>query len=238
MSPEQRHTAGWRQQWLALPLLCLLPLLAGAQGTIVHVQLSTPNPDPNFPWDAQGLRLWTEFTTSSYALDVNGDGNSEFTLSSGPASYGGFAISAVAGNSVLSLRSLDTTFVVPLDSLSPIGADPVPFDWTRHGSPSQGLTPWSVFTASVNIGSIGLFTGVESAYTGLQFQLGGRTHYGWVRVGAPIAGANGGWIYDYAYETRPDTPILAGAVPEPSTWVLLVTGGFLFWFCGRKKRMA
>ena len=27
-------------------------------------------------------------------------------------------------------------------------------------------------------------------------------------------------------------------VPEPSTWALLVSGGFLFWLCGRKKRMA
>jgi hypothetical protein len=45
--------------------------------------------------------------------------------------------------------------------------------------------------------------------------LNGETHYGWVRVGAPLAFFNGGWLYDYAYETRPDTPIVAGAKPVP-----------------------
>lgn len=226
------------RRWLGLLLLLVLPSAAWAQGTIVHRQLSTPNPDPNFPWDAQGLRLLSGFDPIFYQMDMNGDGSPEYTFSSANASLGGFSIQGATGNAVLSYLSLNAAFVVPLDSLSPIRADPGGFDWTRHGSRSEGMVPDSTFTACVNIGCIGFFTGVESAYAGLQFQIDGQTHYGWVRAGAPIAGLNGGWIYEYAYETRPGEAILAGAVPEPSTWALLVAGGFLFWLLGRPKRMA
>jgi hypothetical protein len=78
-------------------------------------------------------------------------------------------------------------------------------------------------------GSDGYFTGVESAYIGLQFQDAGQT-YGWARAGAPVIGINGGWVYDYAYETTPNTPIFAGqrAVPEPSAWPLLILGAAMF----------
>ena len=43
------------------------------------------------------------------------------------------------------------------------------------------------------------------------------SHYGWIHI-ENLFGSNWGQISDWAYETRPDTPILAGAVPEPSTW--------------------
>jgi hypothetical protein len=86
--------------------------------------------------------------------------------------------------------------------------------------------------------AIGTFLGVESAYIGLQFMLDDGVHYGWARVGCPVTGLGGGWIYEAAYDIRPDTLILAGAVPEPSTWALLSAGGILFWLLGRGKRMA
>jgi hypothetical protein len=238
MSYLRQHFARQHWRWLVLPLLALLPLCAQAQGTIVHRQLSTPNPDPNFPWDFQGLRLLSGFDPIYYDMDLNGDGSPEYRFGSANASLGGFSIQGASGAAVLSHRSLNAAFVVPLDSLSPIGADPGGFDWTRHGSPSDGLVPSSTFTACVDIGCIGLFTGLESAYAGLQFQIDGQTHYGWARVGAPLGGLNGGWIYEYAYDTRPGVPILAGAVPEPSTWALLGLGGLLFWWYGRRKKRA
>ncbi len=89
-------------------------------------------------------------------------------------------------------------------------------NWPQPGwiqfSSSDGL-----FTASTGIGviegpsqSVGYFTGLQSAYAGFQFEQSGETHYGWMRIGCPIAGLNVGWIYDYAYGTRPGMPIAAG----------------------------
>jgi hypothetical protein len=224
MSYLHQHFARQHWRWLVLPLLALLPLCAQAQGTIVHRQLSTPNPDPNFPWDFQGLRLLSGFDPIYYDMDLNGDGRAEYRFDS---SISGFHFTGTDNNRIAAFQSLNTFFTLPLDSMSPVGPDVSPFSW------ASGVT---VVTSCRDIGCIGLFTGVESAYAGLQFQLEGQTHYGWVRLGAPLAGLNGGWIYEYAYETRPDTPILTGAVPEPSTWALLGAAGLLFWWYGRRRK--
>lgn len=41
--------------------------------------------------------------------------------------------------------------------------------------------------------------------------------YGWVRLSTDSL-----FIYDFAYETSPSTPIIAGLVPEPATLLLLI----------------
>lgn len=79
----------------------------------------------------------------------------------------------------------------------------------------------------------GFFYGT-TAFMGIQFQIGPDWHYGWVRIRGGVAGPSDdgqqfylnppAWIVDWAYETRPDTPVFAGAVPEPSTWALLALG--------------
>lgn len=58
---------------------------------------------------------------------------------------------------------------------------------------------------------------------GVEFQRTDQTHYGWMLLQISSDAAIG-QIESWAWETRPGVPILAGAVPEPSTWVLLSIG--------------
>lgn len=227
--------------WLlpALAVVLALPLVGKAQG-IVFEQLP-PSPslglvqntngdwvDPFAPYDAQGLRLWgTLVNPSNYDLILNGQ--TAFIFSSGDS----FSITAVGSNAVTATLvggSLPTSYVVPLTSGQPIGPNAAGYDWIPGGL----LT---ATRASDTIGqpnlTIGYFSGLASAYIGLEFYTDGQPYYGWVRVGAP-ATINGGWIYDYAYETTPNTPISAGEIPEPSTLSLSILG-VLSIFLTRKR---
>ncbi len=47
-------------------------------------------------------------------------------------------------------------------------------------------------------------------------------HFGWARISL-VAGAPGTLI-DYAFESTPLTPIAAGVVPEPATWLMMGLG--------------
>lgn len=230
------------QCWLlpALAVWLALPFIGEAQG-IVFEQLPTspslglvqdPNTgqwvDPFAPYDAQGLRLLgTVDNPTSYSLVMNGQ--VAFTFNSGTD----FDIDPTGNNKVIGiyLDSLGAMGATPLPSGYQIGSDAGIYTWFGGGALNLATA-----RASDTIGSpilfSGSFAGVASAYIGLEFYVGGDAYYGWVRVGAP-ASINGGWIYDYAYETSPDTPITAGAVPEPTTWSLLTLGA-LFALYRRK----
>ena len=82
----------------------------------------------------------------------------------------------------------------------------------------------------------GPWIGAPSAYLGLQFQIDGQAHFGWVALTAYPNGL-GGVVTGYAYETIANEPIAAGqtSTPEPGTLGLLALGslGLGFW---RRKR--
>jgi len=84
-----------------------------------------------------------------------------------------------------------------------------------------GTTP--AFASCMNVGCIGLWLYPNAdAYFGLRFDIDGETHYGWVHV-INTYGISGE-VVEWGYELLPDTGLLAGVVPEPST-VLLFLGG-------------
>ena len=65
----------------------------------------------------------------------------------------------------------------------------------------------------------------SGGYLGLQWDIGGGDYLNaWARV--DVTGDNSGTatLYDFAYESTPNTPISAGDVPEPSTLALLAIG--------------
>ena len=226
--------------WLALA--CgLEPALCHSQGTtIIYGRFPvTPEQPPGtftFPQDSEGWRLLGDTTwPANYSLSINGQLAYTFTAARGvyvtPSSLNALV--------ALPVGQLGDAWPVPLAAGQQIGPDAAGYVWISDPVGGSLLT-WTYDGGAGGPESTGLFTGVASAYLGLQFQQDGQTYYGWARVGTPYPGLNIGWLFDYAYQTTPGTPIFAGegAVPEPSTWALLSAGGILFWLLGRGIRMA
>jgi hypothetical protein len=234
------------RRWL-LPVLAVLlawTSLGGAQG-IVYKQLP-PSPslglvqdtngnfvDPFAPYDSQGLRLWGNAQSpTNYNLILNGQLAYTFT-SDGT----GFGISATGTNQIIGgyLDNFGAQGAYPLLSGAFIGVNLGSTTYTWLG----GESTIADVRASDTIGSpilwTGPFAGVASGYVGLEFYTDGQAYYGWVRIGAP-ASINGlGWVYDYAYQTSPNTSIFAGEVPEPSTFALLTLSGVAVGLLRRKR---
>jgi hypothetical protein len=81
------------------------------------------------------------------------------------------------------------------------------------------LSPWhrnsamTLNTAWGGTGALGYFNN-QRGYIGVKFyDSGAALHYGWIQFNGGLAS---GTIVDWAYESKPDTAIQAGAVPEPA----------------------
>jgi PEP-CTERM motif len=175
-------------------------------------------------------------------LDLNGDGITDLTLF---FDIGGADLIPSGSNSVIVIPEVTDVgvnpWVAPLNpgdtvSATPSSLDPV-LQWYNPqihtgGNPAVGAQ--AVFDGQLVYE--GYWSG-RDAFVGLRFEVGGGLHYGWMEIRNDPNIASG-QVLGWAYETRLDTPILAGAVPEPSTWALLSAGGILFWLLRRRKRMA
>ena len=161
--------------------------------------------------------------TISNVLDLNGDGIADFILTS---DISGAWLTAPGGNSLIT----GPGGLVPVSPGSIISST---------GSSLDPIYQWSSGTAT--IGGQAVFDGEyfyagnfsdTNAFIGLQFQINNQTHYGWMEI-YNYPNVASGQVLAWAYESSPDTPIAAGAVPEPSTWALLAAGA-TFLFCRRK----
>jgi hypothetical protein len=201
--------------------------IAFAQG-IIFVQLSTPDNIPHvFPEDDLGLRLFSQFP-ESYDVVINGQ--TRFTFTSG--SEFGISQTSLSGVIAVPIDQFGANFGVPLAFGQQIGPDAAGYQWFVGGI-GTSLAAHRDVGIGQN-GDFGLFANLESGYLGLEYQQNGHTFYGWANVGAPAPIFNGGWIYNYAFETSPDTPILAGQIPEPSSGALALA--LVSMLCLSRKR--
>lgn len=182
--------------------LCLLVLAIAsrvlAQGTIVYDRF---DPVASYPIAAQ------------WEIDFNHDGVDELQINFSGYDLGYqwtsifFSLSGAAQSSSPSLQGVSSGTAIGFDT----------GEWADlNGS----VVYWSEFNGQNNTSQTWYALPAESPYLPVQFQLDDGLHYGWVRfVTDSIFG-----FQDWAYETRANTPILAGAVPEPSTVALGVLG--------------
>lgn len=190
-----------------------------AQGTISYYQ-------PNVP-----IPLFTHGFGEYHPLDFDQDGNPEFTFV-----YDFHFIGVRAEGANRTLLALSP----PPNIGGPVVALPTGFSIGQSsGMGGLGwairseLDPFEVLIQCFDTGCTGDFRG-QRAYMGVEFQQAGNTYYGWALLNI-VSGQPAGQIEAWAWETRPGVPILAGAVPEPSTWTLMI-GGLLFLYARRKRR--
>lgn len=116
----------------------------------------------------------------------------------------------------------------------------------------SGSSPWSWSSSSGELvsgyigggGNWGTYSGTVTGYAPLRMDFGGGNYkYGW----AEITYANIGSMYtenatatitSFAFESTANTPIQAGAIPEPSTVACLVLGGSAFAFSRRRRQQS
>ena len=182
---------------LLVTLLILSAPWVWAQSTIVY------SPGPDF-WIPQAYE-------PSAKLDMNQDGAIDFTFSQGfwiashdyPSSSGiqDIYVGLPTSNYILN----QGTFVASVSSGEWIGlSPPVDMAWSTH-------TYAYLFAYWFRDGSSGVYGPIGQqgqGYLGVRFNSGNDIHYGWIFV-------QGLSIVDWAYESRPNQPIRAGAKPIP-----------------------
>ena len=169
-------------------------------------------------------------------LDLDHNGSTDFNFSAGPSLTTGSPdssitptfVSSVPGNAILG----DGYYAAILPSGATIGASATGATWSTN---DLNLATFGSGGFQIIITSNGLVTNLPtwswggplvsagSGFLGVRFQASDGLHYGWIHAAfqngpvplqnVPGSLPNGPVILDWAYETQPDTALLAGAAP-------------------------
>jgi hypothetical protein len=113
-------------------------------------------------------------------------------------------------------------------------------EWKGGRYASGRVSYWSTRSPEPDTEWRGLLGETGEAYVGIAFDVGASTHYGWVHVTLgevdPTYGFKNPITANWAYESTPDTPIVAGVIPEPSTGILTMVGSLGLLLHARSRR--
>ncbi len=147
---------------------------------------------------------------SEYHVDLNGDGTTEFDIQQFETLL---KAADISGGTALALDGGSPSRVANLPVGSLIGPG------LGFGSP--GADQLTGISDGSPAGNFQVSDG--AGYIGVQFQLAGDTHYGFVGYeGAGAENSANGRVFALGYETTPNVAI--AAVPEPTSLVMLAAG--------------
>ncbi|MCD8528544.1 MAG: hypothetical protein LRY27_00835 [Chitinophagales bacterium] len=154
--------------------------------------------------------------SSSYELDVNGDGTNDLEFGTGSYTYAAYGVD-YAYTYVNGLNGAKV--VTSIQSVS-VGSNT--YNITVANALSEGNSISSASTIWDDYGTLGIkgtYYGnaisagqflAQDKYVGFQFSASGSTHYGWLRISV-AADAKSFSLKEYAYHTTANTAIEAGA---------------------------
>ena len=216
-----------------------LPAPPSASGAVIYQAFERPLA-PNInngehylpPYVVDGKSYFFQWKLAPYALDLDGNGTTDFTF-------------------VHVFRNADGyhTMNVSLLGRSQIWAAADGIDGHYRGSVALSLLSGneigpSLFSSNPRVGwhnnddlvdpsdlegAVGNTAPFEQKYLGLRFERGGDIHYAWMAVSGFRGGDPGRevFIHAWAWESEPGKGILAGAIPEPNAGWLAMAGGWL-----------
>lgn len=204
-------------QGIGLALMFAVNYSAFGQG-IIYV---APNPQPYYSLFYPG--------TFDSDIDINGDGTPDFILRSNDGDYGvNNAVLIPFGDNQIVIGGSYSSSVADMNAGDTIGSSLNPiYQWSN----AKALigTQAELLGGGGQNAEDGNFVGEASGYMGFDLVDNGLNYYGWIHVAFPDLGLGSdlgiyGIVTDWAYESDPNTPITAGAVPEPSTLALVAAG--------------
>ncbi len=217
------------------PLFYCMLLAAGLPGPAALAQgvIRTTLPEP--------IGIFSDLFTVLYPIDVDGDSLADFTFG---AESQGVALRTERANRLIYQIDPAPNLGGPVADLPEgfaIGSSLEPqLAWRSSdllgGYVSPGEIAFVTIVQCLDIGCLSTWPPgpATRGFIGIEFELADGLHYGYFDI-VTSGSAAGASLLGWAYEAQPGVPILAGAVPEPSTCALLVGGGALMvWF--RRKR--
>ena len=206
------------KQLILLGAVAVLPLPVFGQGSVVYV-----NPPD--------VRIGGNTTPQPFDLDGDGVNDVVFARISGQLNVVPAANNQVSGTANQPPEAGGRALPIPTGNR--IDAS-TPWQGRYRDSLLGDFGP--MLANDYSIPATGPFAGVDG-YLGIRFNIGTELHYGWIRLKMDSVFPNlaRGYVTEWAYNSVPNAPLAAGAVPEPSTWALLGLGAAALWRFGRVR---
>ena len=170
--------------------------------------------------DINGVPAFAIISTSGFSASIAPLGNDSIIAIPEPPPDTGYFVAALSqGTSIGS-------------SLAPIMPNAQWYNNQTDQYGSAAIGSQAMFGNQLIV--LGYFAGQPSAYAGFDLYYDGADHYGWMQLQNPLSIVNG-QVVDWAYESNPNTPIMAGEVREPSVTAMLVIGMLVFGTYHRRK---